>query len=277
MPMVFLCTALIFGAALVGTEGFQRTPLRSFKGISYDSSSTKLEALRSKETNNFYPFSNAFESSSSSSSLARSKQSTTTKPGSTTSTALEAVISEVSPLEKGPGMTETPGFWRFIILIVTILWATNFSVIKEIYAAVPGLDAPFYSAVRMTIGAAVLAPAALKRISNTEMAWQSVGVGFVISLGYVGQGIGLETSTSDKGASLIIFRPKHTIFLIFRPKHTHVNTFLSQTTSFISHTTFIRPKFAFPSHCLSQIIFIYPHPSSSCVSLCYAGSMGSIS
>lgn len=122
--------------------------------------------------------------------------------GTSSDADLVEKVSLIDTVEEANTFMETGGFWRGVVLIVTILWATNFPVIKEIYNAVPGLDPEVYSAVRFTFGSLFLAPFALKRIENKEMALQSMGIGTIISLGYLGQGIGIELSTADKAAFL---------------------------------------------------------------------------
>lgn len=118
------------------------------------------------------------------------------------------------PQKKGTGLGSTPAgkeelsnneddqlpLYRGLILLVTVLWATNFAVIKEIYNAVPALDPSLYSALRFSFAGLFFLPSALSRIKNLELAVSAFFVGVFISIGYVGQGIGLETSTSDKAA-----------------------------------------------------------------------------
>ena len=91
--------------------------------------------------------------------------------------------------------TENLSFWRLVILLVVILWATNFPVIKEIYITLPILDASLYSAVRFSISGLIFVPILLLanwgKIKN-EMIVSSMTIGAVISVAYIGQGIGLQ-------------------------------------------------------------------------------------
>jgi len=95
---------------------------------------------------------------------------------------------------------EQPALWRGCILLITIIWATNFALIKQIYQSVPSLDPPVYSIVRFSGAAILLSPFALRKIENAELAISCMAVGAVRALAYVGQSIGLETSTADKAA-----------------------------------------------------------------------------
>jgi drug/metabolite transporter (DMT)-like permease len=114
------------------------------------------------------------------------------------SKSIDAVKEEAAP----NALFESDAFWKSMVLVITVLWATNFPVIKEIYSSVPGLSPPVYSAVRFSFASLFLAPFALKQIKNTELALSSMAIGSIIALGYVGQGVGIELSTADKAAFL---------------------------------------------------------------------------
>ena len=56
--------------------------------------------------------------------------------------------------------------------------------------------------MRFALASLVFLPAALQKIGKTKLAIKGLLTGAVISIGYIGQGIGLETSTADKAAFL---------------------------------------------------------------------------
>lgn len=91
-------------------------------------------------------------------------------------------------------------FWRMCILMITIFWATNFPIIKLLYASVPGMSASLYYALRFPLASMMFIPAIMAKKHNSKLIFKSVVCGIVISLSYIGQGIGIRTSTADKAA-----------------------------------------------------------------------------
>jgi drug/metabolite transporter (DMT)-like permease len=98
-------------------------------------------------------------------------------------------------------MDEFPvAFWRGLALLVCIIWSTNFAVVKGLQEQdVPGLDPSLYTAIRFSIASIVMLP-------QTFGKWTEPNIknGLIVScfkmLGYVGQTIGMLTSTADKSA-----------------------------------------------------------------------------
>lgn len=138
--------------------------------------------------------------------------------------------------------TENLSFWRLVILLVVILWATNFPVIKEIYITLPILDASLYSAVRFSISGLIFVPILLLanwgKIKN-EMIVSSMTIGAVISVAYIGQGIGLQTSTADKGAFICMLQVVLVALVSgFREKNLNVQVWLTVVLA-VAGTAFI--------------------------------------
>lgn len=92
-------------------------------------------------------------------------------------------------------------FWRFVVMVICIVWSTNFAVIKSMFEAVPSMDASLYSAVRFTIAAVVMLPRTINSWGNLEMVAKSLVMSFFVFLGYYGQGVGMALGASaDKSA-----------------------------------------------------------------------------
>jgi drug/metabolite transporter (DMT)-like permease len=82
------------------------------------------------------------------------------------------------------------------VLALTILWATNFPVIKGIYQS--GLTPPDYAVLRFSLAAAALVP--LARWDNRELLIGSAQCGMWVSAGYMTQAVALTTASANKGA-----------------------------------------------------------------------------
>lgn len=86
--------------------------------------------------------------------------------------------------------------WQLVILFLCMIWATNFAVIKEITAQ-PGVTTQLYAVCRFTIAALALAPG-LFSISSSKIFMRSIECGSWVAFGYIGQAIGLMTTTAAK-------------------------------------------------------------------------------
>lgn len=110
----------------------------------------------------------------------------------------------VVPVQPGSGIGSGLGggaegwLWRGCILLLTIVWATNFAVIKVVLD-VPGVDVSLYAASRFAVASAAMLPF-LFRASSPEVLARGMECGAWISLGYVGQALGLLTTSADKSA-----------------------------------------------------------------------------
>lgn len=78
-----------------------------------------------------------------------------------------------------------------------MLWASNFAVVKTILQE-PGIDPAMYAAVRFSLAAIALLPQTVASFRNRDLATKGLLIGFCIFLAYVGQAIGLLSSTANK-------------------------------------------------------------------------------
>jgi drug/metabolite transporter (DMT)-like permease len=85
---------------------------------------------------------------------------------------------------------------RAAVLALTILWATNFPIIKKIYKS--GLTPPDYAALRFTLAACALIP--LARWDDLKLLRGSAVCGLWVAGGYMTQAIALATASANKGA-----------------------------------------------------------------------------
>jgi len=86
--------------------------------------------------------------------------------------------------------------WRGVILVLCMLWATNFAVIKEITAQ-PGVTTQMYAVSRFTVAASVMAPW-ISTASSPKVLSRAVECGAWVAFGYIGQAVGLMTTTASK-------------------------------------------------------------------------------
>jgi drug/metabolite transporter (DMT)-like permease len=85
---------------------------------------------------------------------------------------------------------------RGAVLALTILWATNFPVIKAIFDT--GIAPSDYAALRFSLAAAALLPMA--RWDDKKLLIGSMQCGAWVATGYVTQAIALTTASANKGA-----------------------------------------------------------------------------
>ena len=105
-----------------------------------------------------------------------------------------------------------PIAWRGVIVALCALWASNFAVAKLVMAE-PGVDSSLYACSRFGVAALSLAPFALRAVQqNTKQQQQEDGIvvmdwdilkdavicGSWVAFGYIGQTLGLITTTSSK-------------------------------------------------------------------------------
>ncbi|OLP83389.1 hypothetical protein AK812_SmicGene35847 [Symbiodinium microadriaticum] len=110
-----------------------------------------------------------------------------------------AEIAEVGTLPKATEewLSSLPNWvWRGVILVLCMLWATNFAVIKEITAQ-PGVTTQMYAVSRFTVAAGLLSPW-ISQASSPKVLARAVECGAWIAFGYIGQAVGLMTTTASK-------------------------------------------------------------------------------
>jgi len=91
--------------------------------------------------------------------------------------------------------------WRAVIVVLCALWASNFAVAKLVMG-VDGVDSSLYALSRFSVAAFALAPFALKRWKNANMDAETLKTSIVcgswVAFGYLGQTLGLLTTTASK-------------------------------------------------------------------------------
>jgi drug/metabolite transporter (DMT)-like permease len=99
-----------------------------------------------------------------------------------------------------PGWFESAA-WRGVIIVLCALWASNFAAAKLVMAE-PGVDSSLYALSRFGVAAAVLAPFAIASSKRANMDWdtmkQALICGSWVAFGYLGQTLGLLTTTASK-------------------------------------------------------------------------------
>jgi drug/metabolite transporter (DMT)-like permease len=115
----------------------------------------------------------------------------------------EQEATEKGEKDGGLAIGEPPAsspLWRVAVLAICILWSTNFAVIKEIFHAAPTIDPSLYAAIRFSLATLVLLPRTFNSLRNPDLMLSSMGIGLFVFFGYLGQAIGLLTTTANKSA-----------------------------------------------------------------------------
>lgn len=91
--------------------------------------------------------------------------------------------------------------WKGSVVLLCALWASNFPVAKLIMAE-PGVDSSLYALTRFSVAALALAPGAIASTRRTGMDWETfkgaVTCGSFVAFGYLGQTLGLLSTTASK-------------------------------------------------------------------------------
>lgn len=85
---------------------------------------------------------------------------------------------------------------RASVLLLTLVWATNFPVIKTIFDS--GLEPPEYALIRFSVAALALLP--LARWDDPVLVKGGAQCGAWVATGYMTQAIALTTASANKGA-----------------------------------------------------------------------------
>ncbi len=100
-----------------------------------------------------------------------------------------------------PGMGGSGLLWRGVILILCALWASNFAAVKLILAE-PGVDSSLYTVSRFTVAALALIPGSIPAIKRGVIDWETAKgaavCGMWVAFGYLGQALGLLTTTASR-------------------------------------------------------------------------------
>lgn len=99
---------------------------------------------------------------------------------------------------------DTPGsglFWRFVVVVLCALWASNFAAAKLIMAE-PGVDSSLYTVSRFSVAALALLPGSIGAIRKGVIDWDTAKgaaiCGSWVSFGYLGQTLGLLSTTASR-------------------------------------------------------------------------------
>mmetsp|Transcript_8037 Transcript_8037/g.14083 ORF Transcript_8037/g.14083 Transcript_8037/m.14083 type:complete len:480 (-) Transcript_8037:96-1535(-) len=92
-------------------------------------------------------------------------------------------------------------FWRGVVVLLCALWASNFACAKVILAQ-PGVDASLYAVARFSLAALSLVPGSVNAIRKGDISWETARGAMIcgswVAFGYLGQSIGLITTTPSR-------------------------------------------------------------------------------
>ena len=124
-----------------------------------------------------------------------------------------------------------PAAWRGVVGILCALWASNFAAAKLILAE-PGVDTSLYAVTRFAVAALALAPFALNAARKRGMDWETAlaasACGAWVAFGYLGQTLGLLTTTASRSCVICSL---HCVFVALIAESMRVSR-SSQTTTF---------------------------------------------
>ena len=114
-------------------------------------------------------------------------------------------------------------FWRGVVVILCALWASNFPVAKLIMSE-PGVDSSLYAVTRFGVAALALLPGAIASGKKHGMDWEtfqrSVLCGSFVAFGYLGQTLGLLSTTASKSCVICSL---HCVFVAIVAEAMRVN------------------------------------------------------
>jgi drug/metabolite transporter (DMT)-like permease len=115
-----------------------------------------------------------------------------------------ALFQELEEQEPETSLEQSPLeglLWKGSVVVLCALWASNFPVAKLIMAE-PGVDSSLYAVTRFSVAALALAPGAIASTRRTGMDWDTIKgaviCGSWVAFGYLGQTLGLLTTTASK-------------------------------------------------------------------------------
>lgn len=112
---------------------------------------------------------------------------------------------EMIPMNKSKVSNQSEGgsgiLWRGVVVILCALWASNFAAAKLIMGE-PGVDSSLYTVSRFTVAALALLPGSVAAIKRGVIDWETAKgaavCGSWVSFGYLGQTLGLLTTTASR-------------------------------------------------------------------------------
>lgn len=92
-------------------------------------------------------------------------------------------------------------FWRGVVVVLCALWASNFAAVKLIMAE-PGVDSSLYTVARFSVAALALIPGSISAVKRGVIDWEtakgSAICGSWVAFGYLGQALGLLSTTASR-------------------------------------------------------------------------------
>ena len=91
--------------------------------------------------------------------------------------------------------------WRGVVVVLCALWASNFAAVKLVMGE-PGVDSSLYAVSRFSIAALALIPGSIAQVRKGVIDWETAKgaaiCGTWVSFGYIGQTLGLLTTTAGR-------------------------------------------------------------------------------
>jgi drug/metabolite transporter (DMT)-like permease len=111
------------------------------------------------------------------------------------------LLADETQSSKFPSWFE-PLAYRSIIMVLCVLWASNFAAAKLVMAE-PGVDSSLYAISRFSVAALALAPGAISAARKSNiMDWETTKAAAIcgawVAFGYIGQTLGLLTTTASR-------------------------------------------------------------------------------
>lgn len=105
-------------------------------------------------------------------------------------------LNQQTPASSGEGL-----LWRGVVVVLCALWASNFAAAKLVMGE-PGVDSSLYAVSRFSVAALALIPGSIGAIKRGVIDWETAKgaaiCGSWVSLGYLGQTLGLLTTTASR-------------------------------------------------------------------------------
>jgi drug/metabolite transporter (DMT)-like permease len=110
-------------------------------------------------------------------------------------------LERIKSSEPEPDMPGSGLLWRLVVGILCALWASNFAAAKLIMGE-PGVDSSLYTVSRFSVAALALMPGAISAVKRGVIDWETAKgaaiCGSWVSFGYLGQSLGLITTTASR-------------------------------------------------------------------------------
>ncbi len=128
------------------------------------------------------------------------QDTTLSRPVITTSEEAAVFLAD-APLREEGASTSDGLFWRGVVVLLCALWASNFACAKIILSQ-PGVDASLYAVARFSVAAVSLLPGSIRAVKKGAISWETAKGALIcgswVAFGYVGQTIGLMTTTPSR-------------------------------------------------------------------------------